>query len=107
MELSDVAKITKKRYKAQTTTVLTKKDLAEVLKARYERIIVKDALGKRLYNEMNGFNPADSIRDMVVNAFRDNLKDLTKLLKDYKMISSNDSETIIVLKEEKKGFQKK
>lgn len=106
MELS---KITKKRYIATTTKVLTRKDLQDALKRRYQKIIIEGKLGKRLYNEMNGFSSSNQIKDKVVDIIFDNgsLKGLNKELKDYKMVSSTATETVIELRTEKKGFIKK
>ena len=104
----DVTKVVKKRYINKSITVMTHKDLADALKERYANITVEGDLGVRLYKEMNGFSSKQEVADKVFAAIFDtsSLKVLTKLLKDYKMVSTNAAKTVIVLKDSKKGFEK-
>lgn len=104
----DVTKVVKKRYINKSITVMTRKDLADALKERYANITVEGDLGVRLYKEMNGFCSKQEVADKVFAKIFDtsSLKVLTKLLKDYKMVSTNAAKTVIVLKDSKKGFEK-
>lgn len=106
MGLSDITKITKKRYIEKTTEIMTRKDLIDSLKERYRTIVVKGELADRLYDIMNGFSSGKKVMDELIEALKGEKALIQKFVRDYKLVSYEKGRAVLELKESKKGFRK-
>ena len=102
----------KKSYRKGSITVITRKDLGDVLKARYETIIIKGELSKRVLDEMNGCRTGKETVNYVVHSVLPvlgspkSLQSFEKYFRDYRVSGDFKDQVVLKLKEETKGRAK-
>lgn len=104
--------IFKKSYRKESITVITRKDLGDVLKERYETIIIKGELSKRVLDEMNGYRSGKDTVNYVVHSVlpilgsAKSLQSFEKYFRDYRVTGDFKDQVVLKLKEETKGRAK-